>query len=66
MRLLKHEDPRAWSLTGLDNVGVICGHMHSVIVGLSKSFSKRHNAETRHKELKTCPLLSRHNTELEY
>ena len=48
--------------------------MHRVIVGLSKSFLKRQNAETSlnhieyfllmHKELKTCPLLSRCNLEL--
>ena len=37
--------PRAWSPTSLDNAGIICGHMHRVIVGLNKSFSKCHNAE---------------------
>ena len=29
-----HEDPRAWSLTNLENVCVLYGHMGGVIVGL--------------------------------
>jgi len=53
--ILKHEHPRAWSLTDLDNASTIHGHTQRVIMGLSKSlinnkikknkFSKCHNPE---------------------
>ena len=29
-----HKDPRAWSLTDLENVCIIYGHIGGVIVGL--------------------------------
>ena len=37
------------SVTVLDNAGVT-GHVYRVIVGLNKSFSKRHNVETSLKQ----------------
>ena len=30
-----HKDPRAWSLTDLENVCILYGHIGGVIVGLS-------------------------------
>ena len=34
LRYLKHEDPRAWSLTDLENKSFLYGHIGGVIVGL--------------------------------
>ena len=34
LRLLKHEDPRVWFLSNLENESISYGHIDGVIVGL--------------------------------